>query len=229
MTGSVFGPIFFSWLADWIGVLNVVIVSVVISGVLQFALLGATTSGSVVVIGLFYGFFSSGFQAMLGPIFSRLSFSVTEIGHRMGLGFFVIGVGSLIGQSHSLSGVQQQPRCTCSQSLNRLPDFRRVIGNGAKFCLVEGRPLFCCRFHSLSSCLFWHTANATVAVMLSVWRHARSHWPSVLATYTQNPEDLNDCDAAIETRGNPDHGQREVLGDFNSREQEENCIIQTRS
>jgi MFS family permease len=99
MTGSVIGPLVFSWLADWLGVLNIVIFSVTISGALQFALLGATTSGSVIIVGLLYGFFSSGFQALLGPIFSRLSFSVTEIGHRMGLGFFVIGVGSLIGSS----------------------------------------------------------------------------------------------------------------------------------
>lgn len=99
MTGAVIGPLVFSWLADWLGVLNVVIFSATVSAALQFALLGATTSGSVIIVGLLYGFFSSGFQALLGPIFSRLSFSVTEIGHRMGLGFFVIGVGSLIGWS----------------------------------------------------------------------------------------------------------------------------------
>jgi MCP family monocarboxylic acid transporter-like MFS transporter 10 len=99
MTGAVIGPLVFSWLADWLGVLNIVIFSVTISAALEFALLGATTSGSVIIVGLLYGFFSSGFQALLGPIFSRLSFSVTEIGHRMGLGFFVIGVGSLIGWS----------------------------------------------------------------------------------------------------------------------------------
>ncbi|CZR54840.1 uncharacterized protein PAC_04724 [Phialocephala subalpina] len=97
MTGAVFGPLVFSWLADWIGVLNVVIITVTISAGLQFALLGATTSGSIIIVGFLYGFFGGGFQALLGPIFSRLSFSVTEIGHRMGLGFFVLGVGSLIG------------------------------------------------------------------------------------------------------------------------------------
>ena len=91
------GPLVFSWLADWLGVLNVVVFTVVASAVLQFALLGATTSGAVIIVGLLYGFFSAGFQALLGPIFGRLSFSVTEIGHRMGFGFFIIGIGSLIG------------------------------------------------------------------------------------------------------------------------------------
>ncbi|KAI1609999.1 MFS general substrate transporter [Exophiala viscosa] len=97
MSGSVFGAIFWAYLADKLGVLNIVIFTTTISAALQFSLLGASHSGSVIAVGVLYGFFSSAFQAMLGPIFSRVSTTVTEIGHRMGFGFLVIGIGSLIG------------------------------------------------------------------------------------------------------------------------------------
>jgi MCP family monocarboxylic acid transporter-like MFS transporter 10 len=97
MTGSIFGAPFFSWIADRWGVFNVVISTTIVCAGLQFALLGADSKGAVIAIGLLYGLFSSAFQAMLGPIFGRLSLSVTEIGHRMGFGYFIFGIGSLIG------------------------------------------------------------------------------------------------------------------------------------
>ncbi|TVY93211.1 Aspyridones efflux protein [Lachnellula willkommii] len=97
MSASVFGAPFFAWLADFVGVFNIVIPTITVCAGLQFSLLGATSKGAVVAIGLFYGFFSAAFQAMLGPIFSRLSFNVTEMGQRMGTGFFALGIGSLIG------------------------------------------------------------------------------------------------------------------------------------
>ena len=99
MSGSIIGAPFFAWLADFVGVFNIVIFTVTICAGLQFSLLGATSEASVVAIGVLYGFFSAAFQAMLGPIFSRLSLNITEMGHRMGLGFFVLGIGSLIGKS----------------------------------------------------------------------------------------------------------------------------------
>ncbi|TVY58579.1 Fujikurins efflux protein [Lachnellula cervina] len=97
MSASVFGAPFFAWLADFVGVFNIVIPTITVCAGLQFSLLGATSKGAVIAIGLFYGFFSAAFQAMLGPIFSRLSFNVTEMGQRMGIGFFLLGIGSLIG------------------------------------------------------------------------------------------------------------------------------------
>jgi len=33
---------------------------------------------------------------MMGPIYSKLSNTVLEIGHRMGFGFFIVGIGTLI-------------------------------------------------------------------------------------------------------------------------------------
>lgn len=97
MSASVFGAPFFAWLADFVGVFNIVIPTITVCAGLQFSLLGATSKGAVIAIGLFYGFFSAAFQAMLGPIFSRLSFNVTEMGQRIGISFFLLGIGSLIG------------------------------------------------------------------------------------------------------------------------------------
>jgi hypothetical protein len=76
-----------------------IIICATVCGGLQFSLLGATSAPAVVVLSILYGFFSSGFQALMGPMFSRLSLTVTEIGHRMGYGYFIIGIGSLIGKA----------------------------------------------------------------------------------------------------------------------------------
>lgn len=97
MAGAFFGAPFFSLLADYFGVLNVNIGAALFCAAFQFSLLGANSPGAVVVIAFVYGFFANAFQGTLAAIFARLSFSVAEMGQRMGFGFFVLGIGALIG------------------------------------------------------------------------------------------------------------------------------------
>ncbi|TVY13542.1 Aspyridones efflux protein apdF [Lachnellula arida] len=97
MSGSVFGASFWAYVADHYGSLNVVIFAIFICGGLQWALLGANIRVAVAMIGVIYGFFSSADQALMTPVFATLSLNVTELDQRMGYGYFLIGIGSLVG------------------------------------------------------------------------------------------------------------------------------------
>jgi hypothetical protein len=94
--GSAIGSPIMAALGDKVGVFNVVILSTFLSAGLQASIYGATSDSSAVVISFLYGFMAAGFQAMVGPIYGKLSSTVLEIGHRMGFGFFIIGIATLI-------------------------------------------------------------------------------------------------------------------------------------
>ncbi|TVY88156.1 Aspyridones efflux protein [Lachnellula willkommii] len=106
MSGSVFGASFWAYVADHHGSLSVVVFAIFICGGLQWALLGANTRVAVAMIGVIYGFFSSADQALMTPVFATLSLNVTELGQRMGYGYFLIGIGSLVPQSPAPFSVQ---------------------------------------------------------------------------------------------------------------------------
>ncbi|KAJ2897611.1 uncharacterized protein MKZ38_004536 [Zalerion maritima] len=94
--GSAIGSPIFAWVADRVGVFNTVIATTIVSAGLEASILAASTDAVAVVVSVLYGFVASGYQALVGPIYSSLSDTVLEIGHRMGAGFFVIGVATLI-------------------------------------------------------------------------------------------------------------------------------------
>jgi len=72
------------------------------------SILGATNDASSLVISILFGFMSSGFNAVLGPVVASLSNSVLELGHRMGVAFFLMGIATLISlpSQGSLAGKQ---------------------------------------------------------------------------------------------------------------------------
>jgi MCP family monocarboxylic acid transporter-like MFS transporter 10 len=94
--GSAIGSPIMAALGDKFGVFNVVILSTFLSAGLQASIFGAKTDSSAVIISFLYGFMAAGFQSMVGPIYAKLSSTVLEIGHRMGFGFFIIGIATLI-------------------------------------------------------------------------------------------------------------------------------------
>ncbi|CZR55561.1 uncharacterized protein PAC_05449 [Phialocephala subalpina] len=94
--GSAVGSPIMAGMADYVGVFNIVIISTIVSAGLQASIFGATTDGGAVAVSFLYGFMAAGFQSMMGPIYSKLSATVLEIGHRMGIGFFFIGIATLI-------------------------------------------------------------------------------------------------------------------------------------
>jgi MFS transporter, MCT family, solute carrier family 16 (monocarboxylic acid transporters), member 10 len=94
--GGLFGSPIWAFLGDIYGVLNVVIFSTFISSGLLALILACKSNAIAIVVSLLYGFFSAGYQAMGGPIFATLANTVLEVGHRMGIGYFVTGIATLI-------------------------------------------------------------------------------------------------------------------------------------
>ncbi|ETS76547.1 hypothetical protein PFICI_11934 [Pestalotiopsis fici W106-1] len=94
---SVLGRTIPNWLADRYGLFEMYIPCTLLAGVIQFALGGATNSGSVVVLAILYGFFSGSIPALYFPMISSLDPDVASTGMRMGVACMPVGIASLIG------------------------------------------------------------------------------------------------------------------------------------
>ncbi|KAI0780298.1 MFS general substrate transporter, partial [Fomes fomentarius] len=95
---SVLGRLSPGFVANTLGVENMVLGSSFACAVLILGMIGLRTVTSVVVIGTIYGFFSGVYVTLLGPYLAILTDDVSELGARMGVAFFFCaGIGSLIG------------------------------------------------------------------------------------------------------------------------------------
>ncbi|GAA6061860.1 hypothetical protein JCM10212_001293 [Sporobolomyces blumeae] len=83
--------------ADRIGVFNTALPLAVLLGVMTFALLGATTTGPLVVFLILFGVAQGGFISCSASTFMSLAEDMSELGLRGGIGFFFIALASLIG------------------------------------------------------------------------------------------------------------------------------------
>ncbi|KAM0747249.1 MFS general substrate transporter [Meredithblackwellia eburnea MCA 4105] len=95
--GSCFGRVFATYLADKVGTLNVMACCCAASGVLTFAMFGATSPVGAILCTILFGFFSGAVFSLMSPVFVALSTDVSEIGLRQGLAFPVSGLAALIG------------------------------------------------------------------------------------------------------------------------------------
>ncbi|KAF8229643.1 MFS general substrate transporter [Tricholoma matsutake] len=94
---SIFGRTLPNWLAVRFGVLNVIIVMTLGSGVMIFALFGVTTVAGVAVFAVLYGFFSGAVLSLSAPIIASFARDPSEVGMRMGVAYFLLSWAYLIG------------------------------------------------------------------------------------------------------------------------------------
>ncbi|OBZ66964.1 Riboflavin transporter MCH5 [Grifola frondosa] len=94
---SIFGRIVLNYAADHVGPFNVICYVSVISAGLVFVLFGATNTAGVILFTILYGFISGGFASLLPVALASLSNDLSEVGIRIGVGFFVTAFGLLIG------------------------------------------------------------------------------------------------------------------------------------
>ncbi|KAL0565459.1 hypothetical protein V5O48_016566 [Marasmius crinis-equi] len=81
-----------------IGVFNTIAFCTLACAVLVFALSGVNGSvAGLVIFAILYGFFSGGFISLLSPVVATLAKDESEIGFRLGLGFFICSVAILTG------------------------------------------------------------------------------------------------------------------------------------
>lgn len=97
-SASIFGRIIPNFIADRLGPFNVVIPCTLISGILCFCFIKATSSAGLIVLMGFYGFFSGTYVSIPPTIIVQLSLDAREkIGTRLGQSFGCVAIGLLIG------------------------------------------------------------------------------------------------------------------------------------
>ncbi|CAN6670038.1 probable transporter Mch4p [Trichomonascus vanleenenianus] len=96
-TGSVAGRILPNFIADKIGPLNTLIPCSAAAAILAFSWIRVQSTAGLIVFALFYGFFSGTYVSLPPATLSALSPDMSKIGTRLGMAFFVIGFGVLIG------------------------------------------------------------------------------------------------------------------------------------
>ncbi|KAF2866011.1 major facilitator superfamily domain-containing protein [Massariosphaeria phaeospora] len=95
---SLFGRVIPNWAADKLGPFNVVIPCTVVTAILCFCFMVASSSASLIVLMAFYGFFSGSFVSLPPTIIVQLSLDARhKIGTRLGQSFALIAFGLLIG------------------------------------------------------------------------------------------------------------------------------------
>jgi len=94
--GSSVGRIAAIFLLPFMGVVDQTIMSTIVCGVLIIGTIWLGTVASVMVLGFLYGLFSGTNIAMMAPMLGLTS-DPAELGVRMGIGFAITGIGSLVG------------------------------------------------------------------------------------------------------------------------------------
>ena len=135
--GSFLGRLIPNYLADRVGPLNVHVPFAFVAALLAFSWIAIRDSTSLVVYGIFYGFFSGTFVSLPGPIVVGLSLDLPElIGTRLGMSMGCAGIGLLVGNpiagaildKHGWVGLQ-----TWAGSLIILSALCMVGARGTKF------------------------------------------------------------------------------------------------
>ncbi|OAX31165.1 MFS general substrate transporter [Rhizopogon vinicolor AM-OR11-026] len=91
------GRVTSGYIAAFTGVQNLTILAAFSCAVVIFGMIGLSSLVSVVVLGVFYGSFAGVWAAMTAPLLTTLVSDVSELGARMGITFFINGLGFLIG------------------------------------------------------------------------------------------------------------------------------------
>jgi len=95
--GSIFGRVGPNLVAARIGLFNVVIPCVLITGALAFCFIPAKTQSSLIAVSCLYGFFSGSIVSIIPALGVSISPSRAVIGTRIGTACATIGLGMLAG------------------------------------------------------------------------------------------------------------------------------------
>ncbi|CCL98733.1 uncharacterized protein FIBRA_00738 [Fibroporia radiculosa] len=110
--GSILGRLIPPFLADRLGVYNMLLPSIFMCAALIFSMFGATTSAGVILVGLLFGFSSGAYISLIPSLLVSLCNNMGELGIKMGCAYTVVAVamltgnpiaGALLGQGHGNS------------------------------------------------------------------------------------------------------------------------------
>jgi MFS family permease len=86
-----------NFLADHVGPLNMLTPAVTITAILAFVWIRVHTVPGIIILAVFYGFFSGGFVSLPPVVMATMTSDVRNLGTRMGMVFAVTSTGLLIG------------------------------------------------------------------------------------------------------------------------------------
>jgi MFS family permease len=95
--GSVFGRLLPNFIADYVGSMNMLIVTTFGSAVLAYAWLGVHDLAGIIVFALLYGFFNGGVTSLPQSAIVTLTPDLSRLGTRLGMVFVMVGISVLIG------------------------------------------------------------------------------------------------------------------------------------
>ena len=96
-TGSIFGRLIPNFIADYSGPINMLTPCVFICAILNFCMISAKSTAGIIVLEIFYGFFSGAVVSLPPAIVVHISPNRGLIGTRIGMCFLFACVGVLIG------------------------------------------------------------------------------------------------------------------------------------
>ncbi|KAJ5719062.1 hypothetical protein N7493_007517 [Penicillium malachiteum] len=94
---STFGRIGPNFIADHTGPLNMLTPAVTVTSILAFVWIRVHTVPGIIILSVFYGFFSGGFVSMPPVVMAYMTPDVRDLGTRLGQVFAVTSIGLLIG------------------------------------------------------------------------------------------------------------------------------------
>ncbi|KAI0121071.1 major facilitator superfamily domain-containing protein [Xylariales sp. AK1849] len=95
--GSVLGRLIPNYAADYLGSMNVLILTTFLAAVLAFAWTGIKNFAGLIVFSILYGAFSGGVVGITPSAIVPLCPDMTKLGTRMGMCFFFAGISVLVG------------------------------------------------------------------------------------------------------------------------------------
>lgn len=138
---STFGRIAPNFLADHVGPLNMLTPAVTITAILAFVWIRVHTVAGIIILAIFYGFFSGGFVSLPPVVMASMTPDIRNLGTRMGMVFAITSIGLLIGtpiggailtQTNQYFGVQIFTAC-CLITSAILMSIVRLLRSGFKF------------------------------------------------------------------------------------------------
>jgi MFS family permease len=158
---SAFGRILPNFVADKLGVFNMLIASSAVSGVIIFCWLPATNTAGVIVIALLFGFSSGAYVSLIPGVFQSLSSHMGEMGVRLGLAWAVVALAALTGTP--IEGYAYLLPSCCPVSNNAglvLSSVTRSLHGGGRRCGLASRLCQGQRYCSLhEACMPRHWAS----------------------------------------------------------------------
>lgn len=117
---STAGRIAPNFIADHTGPVNMLTPAVTITSILAFVWVSVHTVSGIIILSIFYGFFSGGFVSLPPVVMASMTPDVRDLGTRLGMVFAITSIGLLIGTpiggailstTHKYLGVQLFTAC----------------------------------------------------------------------------------------------------------------------